>query len=286
LTVLPMLGAFFIFQAVMKLAAPKKEMGLGAASFVEPSAMQATGFAALNPNGSIQDRIDLWCVKNLGVDGPLYLLHMQLGRPEHPTPLEILHNKQYAVLGLAAFLFVVVDPSAVIFAPIAFFVPDALLNSKVQRRQGEILGNFAQFVDLTALLIESGSDYMTAFDKICKVTRKKTDLELEIEKTIAEVSLGATRKEALRHLADRVGVKEIRSFVNQIITSEELGTSLVGLLRDFATDMRYNRLNKAEKLAAQAATKMLIPLFVFIFPTVFIMMLAPMAKQLIVGGLF
>ena len=49
--------------------------------------------------------------------------------------------------------------------------------------------------------------------------------------------------------------------------------------------MRFRRLNKAEKLAAQASTKMLIPLFVFIFPTVFIMMLAPMAKSLIQGGL-
>ena len=69
------------------------------------------------------------------------------------------------------------------------------------------------------------------------------------------------------------------------LQSDELGTSLVDLLRNYAADMRFRRLNKAEKLAAQAATKMLIPLMIFIFPTVFIMMLSPMIKSLIGGGL-
>jgi len=99
------------------------------------------------------------------------------------------------------------------------------------------------------------------------------------------VQLGYTRRDALKRLAMRTGVAEIRSFVGLIIQSDELGTSLVELLRNYAADMRFRRLNKAEKLAAQAATKMLIPLFIFIFPTVFIMMLAPMMKSLITGGL-
>ena len=65
----------------------------------------------------------------------------------------------------------------------------------------------------------------------------------------------------------------------------ELWTSWASLLRSYAADMRFRRLNKAEKLAAQASTKMLIPVFIFIFPTVFIMMLAPMMKSLLTGGL-
>ena len=81
------------------------------------------------------------------------------------------------------------------------------------------------------------------------------------------------------------GVPEIRSFTGLIIQYDELGTSLVELLRNYAADMRFRRLNMAEKLAAQASTKMLIPLFIFIFPTVFILMLAPMMKSLVSGGL-
>jgi tight adherence protein C len=86
-------------------------------------------------------------------------------------------------------------------------------------------------------------------------------------------------------MSDRIGLQEIRSFVGLIVQSDELGTSLVELLRNYSADMRFRRLNRAEKLAAQASTKMLIPMFIFIFPTVFIMMLAPMVMDLVNGGM-
>jgi len=135
------------------------------------------------------------------------------------------------------------------------------------------------------LMIESGQDYMTAFDRIVKISPKKTGLEREVEQVINEVQLGYSRRDALRRFALRTGLQEIRSFVGLIIQSDELGTSLVDLLRNFSADMRFRRLNKAEKLAAQASTKMLIPLFIFIFPTVFILMLAPMISDLLTGGM-
>ena len=174
-----------------------------------------------------------------------------------------------------------------VFAPMRATHTDAglMYRSRITRRQFEILGNFSSFVDLTALIIEAGSDYMVAFDRISKVVRRKTALEAEVEKTLNEVSLGGVRKEALRHFADRTGLQEVRSFVGLITQSEELGTSLVDLLRAFSTDMRFRRINKAEKLAAQASTKMLFPLIIFIFPTVFILMLAPMVVELVKGGM-
>jgi tight adherence protein C len=175
----------------------------------------------------------------------------------------------------------------VLFGVAGFFVPDAIFNGRVRARQGDIMRNFPTMVDLMALTIEAGLDYMAAIERILKNVRpaQRTELENELQKMINEVQLGYTRRDALKRLAMRTGVPEIRSFVGLIIQSDELGTSLVELLRNYAADMRFRRLNKAEKLAAQAATKMLIPLFIFIFPTVFIMMLAPMMKSLISGGL-
>jgi len=134
-------------------------------------------------------------------------------------------------------------------------------------------------------MIESGLDYMTAFDRIVKIAPVKTGLELEIERTINEVQLGYARRDALRRLAMRTGLQEVRSFAGLIVQSDELGTSLVELMRNYSADMRFRRLNKAEKLAAQASTKMLIPLFIFIFPTVFILMLSPMIMDLVTGGM-
>jgi tight adherence protein C len=173
------------------------------------------------------------------------------------------------------------------FGIIGFFIPDSLFQGKIRTRQADIMRNFPTMVDLMALTIEAGLDYMAAIERILKNVRpaQRTELENELQKMINEVQLGYTRRDALKRLAMRTGVPEIRSFVGLIIQSDELGTSLVELLRNYAADMRFRRLNKAEKLAAQAATKMLIPLFIFIFPTVFIMMLAPMMKSLVSGGL-
>ena len=138
---------------------------------------------------------------------------------------------------------------------------------------------------MAALIIESGLDYLTAFERIIKVAKEKTILEEELEKTINEIKLGYSRREALEHFANRTGVQEVRSLVGLIIQSDELGTSLVDLLRNFSTDLRSRRLNRAEKLAAQASTKMLFPLFIFIFPTIFILILSPMIGGLMKGGI-
>jgi tight adherence protein C len=188
--------------------------------------------------------------------------------------------------GLCVFFYFISDSIIfALFGVVAFFIPDALFGSKIQKRQVEIMKTFPTFVDLAALTIEAGLDYMSAIERILKNSKNKSELENELQKVINEIQLGYSRKDALKRLALRTGIQEIRSFVGLIIQSDELGTSLVELLRNYAADMRFRRLNKAEKLAAQAATKMLIPLFVFIFPTVFIMMLAPMAKNLVQGGL-
>ncbi len=281
---LPIAVSIFTFMGVHALATMKptdiSEMGGG------EGAPDSSPFGKLDPRGSLLERLDLFLVKKLNLEPKLDKLHMMLGRPKDMTPLWMLHVKEGAVVGTFIFLIFMAGLKPIlVFSLVAFFVPDALMGSKVQKRQQEILGNFAQFVDLTALLIESGSDYITAFDRIVKQARTRSELEKEIEKTVSEIQLGTTRKNSLNHLAERTGLQEIRSFVGLITQSEELGTSLVGLLREYAADMRFRRLNKAERLAAQASTKMLIPLFVFIFPTVFILMLSPLVKDLLSGGL-
>lgn len=289
MTGLLVLGSIFTYRFVYTLAAPREKTPGLAEAGIATKVFPGAGRMPLNPQGNLLERLDFLLAKKLNLEFELDRLHMQLGRPGNMTALHILHYKEVAVALTAGFLLAfalldILSPVAIIFSPIAFFIPDLILRGRVRTRQIEILGSFPQFVDLTALLLESGTDYMTAFEKISRVSKKKSDLDLELEKTVSEVSLGSTRKDALRHFADRIGVQELRAFVGLIIQSEELGTSLGGLLTDYATDMRFQRLNKAEKMAAQASTKMLFPLFVFIFPTVFILMLAPMVREMLVGG--
>lgn len=248
-------------------------------------------FGRIDPNRSLLDKIDHFCVRKLKVDQSLEELHIQLGAPENLNPLDVLHQKEAFALVAPVFLFLVCGivelpvSLAVLGAPIGFQLPDMLLRGRVASRQKEIMRNFATMVDLAALTIESGLDYMQAFDKIVQVAREKTELEKEMERMLTEASLGYTRRDALLRFSARTGLQPIRSFVNLIIQSDELGTSLVGLLRNFSGDLRYQRIQNAEKAAAQAATKMLIPMFIFIFPVVFIAMLSPMVLQLVTGGM-
>ena len=287
------LGSMACYTGVSRMFAPPGDADENDLSkLTKKEVGTSSAFSSLNPNGGLIDRLDFLLVKTLHLDVKIEEMHMMLGRPEKPSPLDILHLKEFVAVALVAFLagsawLLDAEPLLAVFGLVGFFIPDTLFRARIRARQADIMRNFPTMVDLMALTIEAGLDYMAAIERILKNIRpdQRTELERELEKMVNEVALGYTRRDALKRLAARTDVPEIRSFTSLIIQSDELGTSLVELLRNYAADMRFRRLNKAEKLAAQAATKMLIPLFIFIFPTVFIMMLAPMMKSLIQGGL-
>lgn len=275
-----------VYVAIQRLLMPeKKEEGGSIADLVQHKAKSTSSFDRLDPEGSLLEKLDLFLAKKMKVEQKLEYLYMLMGTPSNTDPLKMLHQKELiavilpavAILFTGSFLFIVL-------LPVGFMIPDVLAMGKIQRRQEDVLANFPTSVDLAALIIESGLDYMTAFERIVKIATHRTALEEELDKTLREVQLGYSRREALQRFAARTGLQEIRSFVGLIVQSDELGTSLVDLLRNFAADMRFRRLTRAERMAAQASTKMLIPLFIFIFPTVFIMMLAPMLYDLVKGG--
>ena len=280
-------GSFATFTAVQRFFAPREVVHSPMGDISDMENKETSAFSRLEGSPNFWDKVDLFCAKKLGQEKKLEETYTLLGRPPSTNPLKMLHLKLIAAAALPGIFFVLSgSPFVIIFAPLGFLLPDAALYSgRVRARQEDIIRNFPTFVDLGALMIESGLDYMTAFDRIVKIAPVKTGLEIEIERTINEVQLGYSRRDALRRLATRTGLQEVRSFVGLIVQSDELGTSLVELLRNYSADLRFRRLNKAEKLAAQASTKMLIPLFIFIFPTVFILMLAPMVSDLITGGM-
>ena len=285
LWLLLIVGSLSMFFGIINLFAPKQERD----EYVDVAVRKfksSSSFANLKPDDKIFDRLAVFCLQNFHLEKELERMHLQLGSPDKPQPVDILYTKVIAAFAIPAAMMLLFQAFWPIFLiPVAFMLPDWIIKGKIQKRQAEILGNFSTTVDLAALIIESGLDYLTAFERIISVAKEKTILELELEKTINEIKLGYSRREALERLAARTGVQEVRSLVSLIIQSDELGTSLVDLLRNFSTDLRSTRLSKAEKLAAQASTKMLFPLFIFIFPTIFILILSPMATSLMSGGI-
>lgn len=287
LIIVSVIGSFAAFTAVQRFFAPREEERSPIGDISDMEGRETSAFSKLEGSKNMWDKLDLFFAQTLGLEKKLEETYMLLGRPPGTDPLKMLHLKLLLGAVLPVFFYVMSgSPFVVIFAPLGFMIPDAgIYAGRIRRRQEDIIRNFPTFVDLAALMIESGLDYMTAFDRIVKIAPVKTGLEMEIERTINEVQLGYSRRDALRRLSMRTGLQEVRSFVGLIVQSDELGTSLVELLRNYSADMRFRRLNRAEKLAAQASTKMLIPLFIFIFPTVFILMLSPMVMDLVRGGM-
>jgi len=286
LLILSVGGSLAAFVAVQRFFTPPEQKASSISDISDMEGKELSAFDRIDPNRSVFDKVDYFFARGLGLSKKLEETHMLLGNPENMDPLKMLHFKEMLALIIPVVIFLMIEsPIAFFFAPVAFILPDMSYSSKIRKRQDEILRSFPTFVDLAALMIESGLDYMTAFDKIVKIAPKKSELDKEVERAINEVQLGYSRRDSLRRMAMRSGLQEIRSFAGLVIQSDELGTSLVDLLRNFSADMRFRRLNRAEKLAAQASTKMLIPLFIFIFPTVFILMLSPMIKDLISGGM-
>jgi tight adherence protein C len=104
-------------------------------------------------------------------------------------------------------------------------------------------------------------------------------------RVIQEIQLGKLRREALRDMADRMGVSEMTSFVAAVIQSEQLGVSMANVLRIQADQMRIRRRQLAEEEAHKAPIKMLIPMAILIFPTICIVLMTPAVLMMLSSSL-
>lgn len=155
-----------------------------------------------------------------------------------------------------------------------YFYPVQWLGSAVRQRQRAILRALPFALDLLTLSVEAGLDFMTALQR--NVERRKLDaLGEELVRVIREIQLGAPRRQALRAMARRVDLPDLRSVTNALVQADELGVSVGAILRIQSDQIRQRRFDRAEKLANEAPVKLLGPLLIFIFPSVFLILLGP-----------
>lgn len=213
---------------------------------------------------------------------------VRLGRPSHFLPEDMMVMKLIFAFLTFFLLFFIMKigtlASTALFTLLAFFVPDLVFNAQVQRRQEEIRLRIPEMIDILNLCVEAGLDFMAAVSKYIN-TSEKNSLREEMEVMVQEVQLGSSRREAMRNMAGRIEISEIDSFASVVIQSEELGTSLT-VLQGYAEEIRVKRWQKAEKLAAEAPTKMLFPMMIFVFPGVFLLIFGPMLIQLLTQPMF
>ncbi len=169
------------------------------------------------------------------------------------------------------------------FVLFGFYLPDLLLTSKIQRRQKEIRKAMPDALDLLTICVEAGLGFDGAMAKVYE--KWDNELALALGRVIREIQLGKLRREALRDMADRMGIPEMTSFVAAVIQSEQLGVSMAKVLRIQADQMRIKRRQHAEEEAHKAPIKMLIPMAILIFPSICIVLMTPALLMLMRSAL-
>jgi tight adherence protein C len=132
-------------------------------------------------------------------------------------------------------------------------------------------------LDLLTVCVEAGLGFDQAMQRVSE--KWENELSLAFARCIQEIRLGKLRREALRDMADRMGVPDMTSFVAALIQADQLGVSMAKVLRIQSDQMRVRRRQRAEKKAHEAPIKMLIPLAFLIFPSIYIVLLGPAALQ-------
>ncbi len=163
-----------------------------------------------------------------------------------------------------------------------FFAPRFMLNRMIRKRQQLIRWGLADALDLMVVSIEAGLGLNAAIVRVGEELKEvHPDISEELELTNLEIRVGRERDEALRNLAERTGVDDLRSLVAMLIQADRFGTSIARAVRVYSDSMRMKRRQRAEQAAQKAAVKLLFPLTLFLFPTLFIAIIGPAIINLI-----
>lgn len=185
-----------------------------------------------------------------------------------------------AVLGL---LVVSANPEpilgvlAVVAFVVAYFVPELLLHSRGQERSQQIGLELADTLDQMTIAVEAGLGFDAAMDRSGR--NGKGPLSEELIRTLQDIQMGRSRRQAYEALAARTDAVDLRRFVRSVIQADAYGISIADVLRTQAAEMRLKRRQRAEEKAMQIPVKVIFPLMFCILPVLFIVLLGPVGLQ-------
>jgi tight adherence protein C len=160
----------------------------------------------------------------------------------------------------------------------SFMYPDVLINRKIEDRQKEISRKLPDILDLLVISVEAGLGFEQALDRTTVAVPGA--LSDEFRRMLHEIRIGSSRADALRAMADRTEVPELRAFIMAMLQADTFGVSISRLLRSQADEMRTRRRLRAQEQAQKAPVKMLFPLVFCIFPSIFVVILGPAIIQI------
>lgn len=175
------------------------------------------------------------------------------------------------------------NPALFLLAAIGgFYLPDKLVSDMRSTRQRKLLRALPGSVDVLSLSVEAGLEFLTAMQRLTE-RGGIGPLRDEMATILNDIRLGKTRSEALKAFASRMEIPEVSSFTSVLVQADTLGASIGPVLQQQAERMRVERFQRAEKAGARATQKILLPLVLFIFPAVLIVIIGPVALQFVYG---
>jgi len=157
-------------------------------------------------------------------------------------------------------------------------LPYLWLINRIRRRQSIITKSLPDSFDLVTTCVEAGLGLDAALARVAE--KVEGPFAEELSRTLREVGMGRMRRDALQELGERTGVPDLITFVNAVVQAEQMGTGIGQVLRVQSEQLRLRRRQRAEEMANQAPVKMVFPLVLCIFPTLFMVILGPAAITL------
>jgi tight adherence protein C len=214
----------------------------------------------------------------------LWLIQAGYRDPQHVTIYRGLRVLFAAFGFFSVFAFTGFDSLLLLAGVTAFgfFIPRFLLKKKLKERQRRIRIGLPDGLDLTVICVEAGLSLDQAMMRVGDdLSTAHPELSAEFHLFNLETRAGKPRVEALRNLAERTGVDDIRSLVGTLIQTDRFGTSVAQALRVHSDSLRTERRQRAEEQAAKTTVKMIIPLVLFVMPSLIVVTVGPALIQLL-----
>jgi tight adherence protein C len=195
----------------------------------------------------------------------------------------VVRARMVGVVGLALIGYVLFHQHALIAAAagamVGLLLPGILVRNLGDKRQQELSRGLPDVLDALVIGVEAGLGLDAALAHVASMLRGP--MPDEVRRVLQEMKLGVSRSEALRALAARTTVRDLKRLVTALVQAGELGISVAGILREHAADQRMRRRQRAEEQAQKVAVKLLFPVLFCLFPVIFVVVLGPAILNMI-----
>lgn len=286
IAIISFLIVFLLFASAGVLLFYREQMSKRLSAVIAPEGKQKNLFGTLQQSGfslaGVIEHLEKVIPKSQAEVGVLQQRLIRAGYREDSAVAFIRGTKVVSMVLLVALVFFsgLATGNPFIFyvcaLGVGFLAPDMILGRLIKRRQNKIRRGLPDALDLLVICLEAGLSLDQALKRTSEdLAKAQPALCDELKIVVLEQRAGRPRTDCWRHMAERTDVDYVRNLVSVLVQSEQFGTSVAKTLRVHSETLRTKRTQKVEEMAAKTTVKLVFPLVLFIFPSLFLVVLGP-----------